>query len=274
MRNGERWMGETAAARNRFIENKITVEIESIENSTEVGSFYRTEEKFLNHLYNQEKEQAQRVIRRTISQIVAYSGNQQLRSLKYYFITLFGIVARSIEKRGIPTERAFSFNTTCILLVEEKLTEENVANIADELIEFYIYVIAEKRAPLFTHHTVNKVVQHIDKAVESAMTVEGLAQMFDVSTSHLSRIFREHTGVTLVEYINIKKVEESQYYLRFSDKKISDIAIFFNFCNQSYYTRTFKKYTGKTPKRFQNNIASGYFKFTLPKEEKQLMGGE
>ena len=267
-------MSEAVIGRNRFIKNKLTIEIESIEKSAEIGGFYRTEERFLNHLYHLEKEQAQHTIRKVIGQVIACSANQQLKSLKYYFITLFGIVARSIEKQGIPLEKAFLFNSTCILLVEEKLTEENAANVADELIEFYVYVIADKRAPLLTHHTVNKVVQHIDRAVESAMTVDGLAQMFDVSTSHLSRIFREHTGVTLVEYINIKKVEESQYLLRFSDEKIADIALYFNFCNQSYYTRTFKKYTGKTPKRFRNNIADDYFKFTLPTEEKQLADSE
>ena len=267
-------MSEAVVGRNRFIKNKLTIEIESIEKSAEIGGFYRTEERFLNHLYHLEKEQAQHAIRKVIGQVIACSANQQFKSLKYYFITLFGIVARSIEKQGIPLEKAFLFNSTCILLVEEKLTEENAANVADELIEFYVYVIADKRAPSLTHHTVNKVVQHIDRAVESAMTVEGLAQMFDVSTSHLSRIFREHTGVTLVEYINIKKVEESQYLLRFSDEKIADISIYFNFCNQSYYTRTFKKYTGKTPKRFRNNIADDYFKFTLPTEGKQLADSE
>ena len=37
------------------------------------------------------------------------------------------------------------------------------------------------------------------------MTVEGIAKKFNVSTSHLSRIFREHAEITLVEYINYKK---------------------------------------------------------------------
>lgn len=258
-RNGERWMKETVVSRNRFIENEITVGTED---------FYQIEEEFLNHLYNLDREQAGQVIREIIDRVNSYSVDEQLQGLQYYFITLFGIVARSIEKQGVPGERAFSFNRTCILLIEEKMTEENAPEVADELIEFYVYIIAEKRMPELTHHTVNKVIQHIDGAIETAMTVEGLAQMFDVSTSHLSRIFREHAGITLVEYINIKKVEESQYYLRFSDRKISNIAMHFNFCNQSYYTRTFKKYTGKTPKRFRSNIASGYFKFTLPKEGK------
>ena len=91
------------------------------------------------------------------------------------------------------------------------------------------------------------------------MSVEGLSSMFDVSTSHLSRIFREHTGITLVEYINVRKVEESQYYLRFSEMKISDVSDKFNFCNQSYFTRIFKKYTGETPRRFRNNLAGELF---------------
>ena len=149
------------------------------------------------------------------------------------------------------------------MLIEEKLTKDNVVNIADEIIEFYQYMIGDKETTTSTHHTVNKVVKYIDKEIEAPMTVDGLAQMFEVSTSHLSRIFREHTGITLVEYINIKKVEESQYHLRFSEEKISDISNYFNFCNQSYYTRIFKKYTGETPRRFRNNLEDNYFRFTF-----------
>ena len=98
------------------------------------------------------------------------------------------------------------------------------------------------------HSTVTNVINFINENVESPMTVEEIAKTFNVSTSHLSRIFREHTGTTLVEYIAIRKVEESQYYLRFSEEKISDISDRFYFCNQSYFTRIFKKYTGQTPK--------------------------
>ena len=59
----------------------------------------------------------------------------------------------------------------------------------------------------------------INESVKSSMTVDEIAKKFNISTSHLSRIFREHTGITLVEYINIRKVEDSQYYLRFSEEE-------------------------------------------------------
>lgn len=264
-------MKQAVASQNPIIENKFIVQIG---NSTKLEDFYKTEARFLDCLYSLDKGKAQQAIRDVIEHVNNYSLENKINGLKYYFITLSGIIARHMEKQHFSVERAFSFNSRCIMLIEEKLTEDNASNIADELIEFYQYIIVEKEIATLMHHTVNKVVEYIDEKIESPMTVEGLAQMFDVSTSHLSRIFREHTGITLVEYINMKKVEESQYYLRFSEEKISDISNYFNFCNQSYYTRIFKKYTGETPRRFRNNIADNYFRFTFSEEGNQSADGE
>lgn len=262
---------QAVTGQNPIIENKFTVQIGR---PVEIGEFYKVEERLLDYLYSLEKEKARKLVREVIENVLNYSGENKVSALKYYFITLSGIIARHMGKQQFGVERVFSFNATCISLIEEKLTEDNAVNVADELIEFYLYVIAEKKSPTLMHHTVNKVIEYIDEEIESPMTVEGLASMFDISTSHLSRIFREHTGITLVEYINMKKVEESQYYLRFSDKKISDISNYFNFCNQSYYTRIFKKYTNETPRRFRNDIAVNYFKFSFFEEENQSADGE
>ncbi|WP_168157241.1 helix-turn-helix domain-containing protein [Sporosarcina ureilytica] len=238
------------------------------ERTIQIERFSKAEEQFLRNLFNLEKREAKQTIRSMIDDVIDLSSDRgSLQGLKYYFITLFGIIARQLKQSHMSVEKAFFFNTTCIKLIEEKLTEHNAIDLVDELIEFFIYTVEEKTSPELLHQTVNGVIQYIDEHIQSQMSVEGIAAMFDVSTSHLSRIFREHSGITLVEYINIKKVEESQYYLRFSNQKISDISDNFNFCNQSYYTRIFKKYTGYTPRKFRKNITGSYFKFTLPKEK-------
>ena len=110
-------------------------------------------------------------------------------------------------------------------------------------------------------------LMYINENVETSITVEEVAKRYSISTSHLSRIFREHTGTTLVEYITIRKVEESQYYLRFSEEKIASISDKFYFCNQSYFTRIFKKYTDQTPRRFRSSLTGEYFRYSLPMEE-------
>ncbi|MDS9472158.1 AraC family transcriptional regulator [Sporosarcina pasteurii] len=246
------------------------IEIGSVEETIAIEKFAEAEDQFLRDLFHLEKEKAKQTIRSLIDDVMGFSSDaSRQQGLKYYFITLAGIIARQMKQLHIPVEKAFYFNSTCIKLIEDKLNEHNAADVADELIEFFIYSVEERNSPTLLHQTVNGVIQYIDEHIQSPMSVEGLAAKFDVSTSHLSRIFHEHSGITLVEYINIKKVEESQYYLSFSNQKISDISDDFNFCNQSYYTRIFKKYTGYTPRKFRENITRSYFKFTLP-EEKQV----
>lgn len=246
----------------------FVIDINQNKNGTNIEDFYKIEEQLLHYLFILEKEKAKQTIKNLIELVKDYShSGQEFINVKNYFIAFSGTLARRMHEVHISTEKAFTFNLTCNMLIDEKMTHDNIVNLANELIEFTIYCIEEKSTPSLLHQTVNQVMNYIDEEVKSSLSVEGLAQMFDVSTSHLSRIFREHSGITLVEYINIKKVEESQYYLRFSDEKISDISDDFNFCNQSYYTRIFKKYTGYTPRKFRNNITGTYFRFTLPKEK-------
>lgn len=257
-----RMMIQTSTSENSVSEKKFIVEVEQGDTD-----FFETEERLLTYIYRLEKAEAQKALRLMIENVLRSTKEDKLKGITYYFVTLSGIVARYMRKNHLTTGKAFGFNQTCIMLVEEKLTEDNMVDVGDELIEFIIYMIADRKPPLLKHHTVNNVLQFINSEVESAMSVEGISSEFDVSTSHLSRIFREHTGITLVEYINVRKVEEAQYYLRFTDQKISDISDQFHFCNQSYFTRIFKKYTGDTPRRFRTNIASNYFRYTLPGEE-------
>lgn len=266
-------MGSTSVDKQIGSRIDAIIGYDQTEKVTAVENFYKVEEQFVDYLFYLEKTKAKKTSIALIRAVESFIEKEQYPSFKYYLITLMGVIAQQMRKLHIPAEKAFAFNSISIDLIDEKLNNENAVELLGELIEFLIYTIEEKKKPSLLHQTVNEVIQYIDEQVQSPMTVEGLAQKFDVSTSHLSRIFREHAGITLVEYINIKKVEESQYYLRFSHQKISDISNNFHFCNQSYYTRIFKKYTGFTPRKFRNNIQGDYIKFDLL-EKNRIGNGE
>ncbi len=259
----------TTYNRQQTVSSKVLSETEEHKNTNErIETFFKTEEKLLNHLFHSEKEEAQQIIKVVLDYVATRSENKNFDAIKYYLITLSSIVARRLEKTSHAPNKAFDFNLECFMLIDAKLNETNTVEMADDLIEFYSHVLSDKKQPGLMHNTVNNVIMYINDNVESSMTVEEVAKKFSISTSHLSRIFREHTGATLVEYITIRKVEESQYYLRFSEEKISDVSERFHFCNQSYFTRIFKKYTGQTPRRFRGSLAGNYFRYTLPRQEK------
>ncbi|ARF17184.1 helix-turn-helix domain-containing protein [Sporosarcina ureae] len=235
-------------------------------NTERAKLFFYLEQQFLTQIFNLELGKARSTLKEIQEILYEYKPKYSFEVIKYYFIILSSIMTRRLQKESIfAEENALIFNLACIEMINNNLHTENVREIGDELVEFYCYILKEKIKPSLSHKTVNEVIQYINENVEKPLIVEEIAKQFNVSTSHLSRIFREHTSVTLVEYITIRKIEEIQFYLRFSNLKIAEIAENFHFCNQSYFTRVFKKYTGLTPRRFRKVMDGNYFRFTMKK---------
>ncbi|MDV6378497.1 AraC family transcriptional regulator [Sporosarcina sp. GW1-11] len=245
--------------------------IDTIQNklsSQQAKDFFRLEKELLKQIFSLDREHARRTLKEIQLTLAVNISEFTFKVIRYYLVVLSSIVARRMkEDQILNEENAFTFNTKCMLLIERNLTVDNAYEFGDVLIEFYYYILKEQEKPTLSHDTVNEVIQYINQNVERQLIVEEIAKRFNVSTSHLSRIFREYTSVTLVEFIMMRKIEEVQYYLRFTDQKVAEIAKKFHFCNQSYFTRVFKKYTGVTPMRFRKDLSGNYFQFTLKQDD-------
>ncbi|MET0958754.1 MAG: AraC family transcriptional regulator [Psychrobacillus psychrotolerans] len=242
----------------------ITTRVEGLD------SFLELEEQLFQKMFSFEVTEAKEILRSMIDLIIAGTRKNMIQNVKYYYIQLAAIMGRKLNESQVPTDKVGAFNIACVETIETKMSDAQFLLCADELVEFFVMVITERKKPSFGHQTVNKVILYINDEIETNLTVEDIAKRFAISTSHLSRIFREHTGVTLVEYLNVRKVEECQYFLRTTNKAISDISSSFHFCNQSYFTRIFKKYTGITPKQFRDNQEYPSFKYNFPNEQQSV----
>ena len=257
----------------QFLEHFSKVYSREISGTTKLeglGSFLELEEQLFQKIFSFEITEAKEILRSMIDVIIARSRDNMILNVKYYYIQLSAVMGRKLKESQVPVDKVTAFNIACIETIETKMSDAQFLLCADELVEFFVLVITERKKPSFGHQTVNKVILYINDEIEKNLTVEDIAIHFAISTSHLSRIFREHTGVTLVEYLNVRKVEECQYFLRTTNKPISDISNSFHFCNQSYFTRIFKKYTGLTPKQYRDNHDYPSFKYKFPNEKQSV----
>ncbi|MCL6574303.1 MAG: AraC family transcriptional regulator, partial [Bacillus sp. (in: Bacteria)] len=99
---------------------------------------------------------------------------------------------------------------------------------------------------------VNRAITFIHQRIFHRISVEKIAEFAGVHPGYLSKIFKVSVGMVIPEYINRKKIEDSKYYLLHSNSSLSDIANMLGYCNQSYYTSLFKKFTGKTPGQYKS----------------------
>ncbi len=106
-----------------------------------------------------------------------------------------------------------------------------------------------------THARISAVVQYINQNYAERMSLEGIAKHFHFSPYYLSRIFKEITGFTFVEYLSNLRVTQAQKRLRDSEDSVVSIASQVGFGNQSHFGRIFKSISGITPLQYRKQLA-------------------
>ena len=71
---------------------------------------------------------------------------------------------------------------------------------------------------------------------------------------HLQRLFKEHTGSPLAEYIRAQKLQKSVERLTHSDELILNVAIALGFDSQRSFNRSFKRQYGQAPGAWRRSI--------------------
>ena len=86
---------------------------------------------------------------------------------------------------------------------------------------------------------------------ESTDLLDDLADEVGIAPGYLSRLFKKETGMSVSEYITVKKVETAANMLKYAEYTPSQIANILAFSSQSYFVSVFKRYMGSTPGKYK-----------------------
>ncbi len=78
------------------------------------------------------------------------------------------------------------------------------------------------------------------------------ARLAGVHPAHLSRVFRQFTGMTIGTYLRRQRVDFACSLLRESQRSLADIALEAGFCDQAHFSRMFRRQIGVSPKEFRS----------------------
>ena len=86
---------------------------------------------------------------------------------------------------------------------------------------------------------------------EGDHTLEEMAAIAGLTTSHFCRVFKKATGSTPHQYVLKTRLDRGRHMLSHSDLPLAHIAEFLGFKSQSHFTRAFRQFTGRTPSDFR-----------------------
>lgn len=102
-----------------------------------------------------------------------------------------------------------------------------------------------------TEEILDKLLHYINENISTIKTIKDLADYLQLSESYLSAIFKQNTGLSIMNYIISIRINTAIKLLTGSDKSIADIAYECGFESANYFCNTFKKYMGTSPTKYR-----------------------
>lgn len=87
---------------------------------------------------------------------------------------------------------------------------------------------------------IRKSKEYIEKHIDEVLTVAKIAGAVGYSEYHFSRIFRQETGVSVMEYVKSEKLRRASGDIR-NGAKIVDTAVKYGWESHNGFTKAFKK---------------------------------
>ncbi|MFT2794072.1 helix-turn-helix domain-containing protein [Serratia sp. T13T92] len=100
---------------------------------------------------------------------------------------------------------------------------------------------------------VYELLNWIEENLCTPLSLDKISERSGYSKWHLQRIFKQHTNISIVSYIRARRLSLAAISLRYTQKKILNISLEYNFETQQTFSRCFKKHFGQTASAYRNS---------------------
>lgn len=230
--------------------NKTTLKTVIEENKIVIENRYRQQEKLINAIMQGDRKKIDEL---RISVSDYYLENRipesPLRSSKNLMLVLNTICRFAAQQGGVHPVYIHEISEKFAILIERAPNFPYLNNLIGVMLYEYCDLVKEFTTSKYSH-LIKEAIDFIHLNMGSPFSLQEIATSINTNPSHLSRKFKKETGISITEFINIKRVETAKLYLRNENITITDIAFMVGFNDINYFSRVFKKITSLTPSQY------------------------
>lgn len=153
-------------------------------------------------------------------------------------------LARELTRTNIQDNRTRSMQSDGISLLM----------LADLVEHFSEYAppkaISDKAKP---NDTVRDIISYVNEHYKEKISLDDIAAQAGFSREYFCRFFKQHIGVTFLQYLNEVRISHAGRLLMSTDMSIAEVMRESGFTNQTIFNRTFKELYGMTPRHARNS---------------------
>lgn len=210
---------------------------------------YEKEKALITKLKTGDTEKSKALLNDLLGYVFFAEGNN-LEVVKSRAIELSSLLSRAAIEGGATSDSILKINNQFLMDLQDIDTLDNLCYKLQETIDVFTDCMFNY-IPSKSNEITKKAIRYISKNFSKNLTLDDVANHVHLNPAYFSTLFKQSTGSSFKEYLNMVRVEESKRLLANTDYSIIDIALATGFEDQSYFSKVFKKYTGLTPKQYR-----------------------
>lgn len=180
--------------------------------------------------------------------LLVEAGNFDLIRMRLF--EFFTMLSKAALDSGITLNNILASGLDPLEALNQAQTVDDLAVWMQKLIDHFFALVPEPPAPVYSP-LVAQAIALIGERYAEKLTLRDVAGSIHINESYLSKLFKKELGVGFTDYLNSLRIQKSVELLSQPDMNLLEIAGRVGFEDQSYFTKVFKKITGKTPRQFK-----------------------
>ncbi len=174
----------------------------------------------------------------------------RVRNLKNYGIIMNTLLRKAAESGGVHPVYLDQTSNDFAQRIEQAPSVTALRELMTTMARSYSLLV--KRHSMKNYSPpVQRTITCIDTDLAGDLSLRTLAAMQSINPSYLSALFRRETGQTLTEHVNKKRIRLASQLLTTTRLQIQTVAQHCGIPDVNYFSKLFKKHTGKTPREYR-----------------------
>lgn len=195
-----------------------------------------------------DRKGARKILNQMLGRVFLRSAN--LTIIRALMIEMMGYLVRRAVEDSPFLEPIMEKNHQWMARIIEVEDFEMLAAVVRQALDDFMNNVYEMGYTA-SHPRVRAAMEYLSANYRDPVTLEQVATAVGLSTFRIAHLVKEETGRSIIRHLHVLRIQEAQRLLEETDRECVDIAMEVGFCDQSYFTRQFRKYTGVTPVRYR-----------------------
>lgn len=233
-------------------QSKINESIQIYKASPQVNNRtypYEKEKALITKLKTGDTENTKALLNDLLGYVFFAEGNN-LEIVKSRALELSSLLSRAAIEGGATSDNILKANNQFLMSLQSIYDLDELCYKLQETIDVFTNCMFNY-IPTKGNEIIKKAIRYIAQNYACNLTLDIVANHVHLNPAYFSSLFKQATGSSFKEYLNMVRIEESKRLLINTEYSIIDIALATGFDDQSYFSKVFKKYTGLTPKQYR-----------------------